>query len=103
MIRRPTDQGKDLRDSVFDVISAFNTLPKFEVKQITITAEASTTKTAELTALTMTKISGAVQIASTGTEQAYVNYKNTQSVYVSWDFGASTTGEQTVTFLLIGV
>lgn len=101
-IRRPTDRVADIRDSVFDLIEVVEGQPRFEIKKADVTAVASTTITVELTSSNMTKLEGAIQIASTADEQAYVNYKNTQSVTVSWDFGASTSGKQTVTFLLIG-
>lgn len=101
-IRRPTHKPEDIRDSVFDVIDRLNTQPSLEVKQIEVVAVASTTITVELTSNTLTNLDGAVQIKATCDEVAYVKPKNTLSVNVSWDFGASTSGKQTVTFLLIG-
>lgn len=101
-IRRPTERTEDIRDSVFDLIEWVTTLPRIEVKQIDVTAVASTTVTVPLTSGAFTKLDGAIQMKATCDEVAYVRAKNTQSVDVSWDFGASTSGKQTVTFLLIG-
>lgn len=103
MIRKPTDNTKEIRDSILDIINVLNTSVSIEIKTVGVTAVASTTVTIKLSTKTMRSLSGAVQIASTFTEQAYVKYNDTQSLDVSWDFGASTSGEQTVTFLLIGV
>lgn len=101
-IRRPSDNVKDIRDSVSDLVDWSSTLPVFEVKKVDVVAVASTTISAPLSSTRFTNLSGAVQIAATCDEVAYVKNKNTQSLDVSWDFGASTSGKQTITFLLIG-
>jgi hypothetical protein len=102
MLRFPTDKIADIKDAIVDVIKYLLAFPRFEIKRIYITAVPSTTQSVKVAASELTTIDGAIQIASTATELPSVQYADTNSVTVTYDYGAGTTGRQTITFLLIG-
>jgi hypothetical protein len=103
MIRRPTDQINDIRNSINDIIDQLIASPRFEIRMIDITAISEETMSFEIQSLELTTLMGAIQINSTTSEQPIITFKNTTSVLATYDFAATTNGKQTVTFLLIGV
>jgi hypothetical protein len=103
VIRKPTTDINDIKDSVLDIINLILSFYKFELKRMSINAIASGTVSFTLSSNRLRKIDGAVQIACsfTAAETPLISYAGS-GVNVVYNFSADTNGSHYVTFLLIG-
>lgn len=103
MIRNPLPTLESIRDSVMDIARILREFPRFDIVSVAVTAVASTDVDALVRSEKIEKLSGCVQLGGTTTDVPAIEYKDNKTMLATYSFGASTSGKQTYTFLLVGV
>ena len=101
-ITTPLKNLISIHKAVMDIIRFLQSSILFEIKEVDLNAVASEEMSYTITASTLSRLYGVVQIASTCEDHPSVAMDNTASAKLTYDFGSGTDGKQTVTLLLVG-
>lgn len=93
---------KDLERRLDELERDIDALPSFEIKQVEVIAQASTEVSFIVSAESLNVVKGLVEISTTSDETPVVEKYNTAAMKVTYDYGASTTGKQHYTYLIVG-
>lgn len=99
-MRRPSVTLRSIFDAVLDIIDTITSLPRLEVKTVEVEAQASQ----EITAIVRSTFPalGLVQIDGTTDDIPATEKYSTYEIKVTYDYGASASGKQQYTYLIVG-